>query len=129
MQSSQAIADDATILALSEAGKSSRQIEAIIGNIDHSTICNRLKHLTPRKSTEIYKTHRADILAEFQRKCMSTLDVKAIKEMCPRDRVLAMGLAYDKERVERGLSDNNTRPMVVIQVKGDAQIAVDNSVK
>jgi hypothetical protein len=129
MQSSAQRVDDATILALHDAGKGCRQIADIIGDIGKSSIAKRLKHLTPRKTTEIYKTHRADILAEFQRKCMNTLDSAEIKKMQPRDRVMAMGIAYDKERVERGLSDASTRPLVVIQVKGDhAQIAVDNPV-
>ena len=124
-------ADDSTIQALSDAGKSSREIARIVGNIAHGTIAKRLKHLTPRKATEIFKGHRADIFAELGRKLASTLDAKAIKEMHPRDRFLALGLVYDKEQIERGRG-GDARPMIVIQIKGDVQSvqcqAVDNPV-
>jgi len=113
--------DDATLLALHDAGKGCRQIADTLKTIGKSTVAKRLKHLSPRQSTEIFKGHRADIFAELGRKLANTLDAKAIKEMHPRDRFLALGLVYDKERIERGLSDNNARPMVVIQVKGDVQ--------
>jgi hypothetical protein len=120
--------DDATILALTESGKTTRQIESITGAIDHATVARRLKHLTPRKTTEIFKGYRADIFAELQRKIIDTCDHKSIKKMHPRDRFLAMGLLYDKERIERGLSDNDARPLVVIQIRGqvDTKYPVDD---
>jgi hypothetical protein len=108
--------DNAAILALHEAGKSTRQIEAILGNIDHATVAKRLKHLTPRKTTEIFKTLRGDILAEKQRQILSAVDAKAIKQMAPRDRVTAMAILYDKERIERGLSDGASKPMIMVQI-------------
>jgi hypothetical protein len=43
-------------------------------------------------------------------------------------KIMATGILYDKERIERGLSDNNTRPMVVIQVKGDASVTLTDPV-
>jgi transcriptional accessory protein Tex/SPT6 len=118
--------DDATILALTEAGKPSREIEAITG-IGYRTVCRRLKDLTPRKTTEIYKSYRADIFAEMQRKIIASCHATEIKKMATRDKFMAMGILFDKEMIVRGVIDNNTRPMVVIQVKGDATVAVDNS--
>jgi hypothetical protein len=126
MQSSAQRADDTTLLALAEAGKSTRDIATIIGSIDHSTVSRRLKHLTPRKTTEIYKFYKADILSEMQRKIISSCTGGEIKKMATRDKFMAFGILHDKEMQARGLSDSATRPLVVIQVKGDhAQIAVD----
>ena len=106
-------ADDATLLALHEAGKASRQIEAILGNIDHSTICKRLKHLTPRKTTEIFKTLRADIFAEKQRKLLMRSDKEPASS---QSRIaMAVGIYYDKEQIERG-HGADTRPLVMIQI-------------
>jgi hypothetical protein len=102
--------DDDAILALTEAGKTSREIEAIL-KYDHTTICRRLKHLTPRQSTEIFKEHRADIFAEKQRKLMMRSNGVDIKD--ERDLAVAMAVYYDKERIERGHSSEG-KPLVII---------------
>jgi len=120
-------ADDATIQALADAGKSTREVAAIVGNIAHQTIARRLKHLTPRQTTEIFKTHRADIFAELQRKILLTCDKQAIKEMHPRDRFLATGLLYDKEQIERG-HGADARPLVMIQINTGKPEPVDKTV-
>jgi hypothetical protein len=108
------IMDDETILALTSAGKSSRDIERLShGKIDHATICRRLKHLTPRQTTEIFKNHRGDILAELQRKLLMSCDNRTLKDMAARDKIVAMGILYDKERIERGHSSEG-KPLVII---------------
>ena len=58
------------IVAMHNGGLSTRKIETIIGNLDHNTIARRLKKLTPRKTTEIYKELKSDILAEKQRQLL-----------------------------------------------------------
>jgi hypothetical protein len=113
------LADNATLLALHEAGKTQEQIAQILGGLDRSTISRRLKQLTPRNATEIFKNRRADILAEMQRKIMGRLTTTDIKSANLLQKVTATGILYDKERIERGLSDASTRPLVVIQVRGD----------
>lgn len=96
--------DNTVLLALHEAGKSTREIEAIVG-LDHSTIAHRLRHLTPRKTTEIYKSLRADIFAEKQRRLLMLNDKGDSKTQ--RDIATCIGIYYDKERLERGLSSAN----------------------
>lgn len=96
---------DATLVALAGAGHSTRQIEAILGNLDHSTIARRLKSLTPRKATEIYKMLRADILSEKQRKLLLRSDRADPRSQA--DLAKAFGIYYDKERLERGQSTAN----------------------
>jgi len=119
-------ADDATLLALHEAGKSQEEIAQMIGNVHRSTISRRLKQLTPRKSTEIFKIHRADILAEFQRKIMSACTSAEIKKMVASRGMTDFGILYDKEQIERG-HGADARPLVVIQINTAVDKAVDNS--
>jgi predicted DNA-binding protein YlxM (UPF0122 family) len=73
---------------------------------------------------ESFKEHRADILAGMQEKILRSIDLDEIKKSPFGTKIMATGILYDKERIERGLSDNNTRPMVVIQVKGDANVTL-----
>jgi len=117
-------ADDATLLALHEAGKSQEEIAQMIGNVHRSTISRRLKQLTPRKSTEIFKIHRADILAEFQRKIMSACTSAEIKKMVASRGMTDFGILYDKEQIERG-HGADARPLVVIQINTAVDKAVD----
>ena len=53
-----------------------------------------------------YKDNRADVFAHIQRKLLLSLDDDSIQKMAPRDKVLASGILYDKERTERGLANN-----------------------
>jgi len=120
-------ADDATLLALHEAGKSQEEIAQMIGNVHRSTISRRLKQLTPRKSTEIFKIHRADILAEFQRKIMSACTSAEIKKMVASRGMTDFGILYDKEQIERG-HGADARPMVMIQINTGKPEPVDKTV-
>lgn len=79
-------------------------------------------------NTESWKSHRADLLAALQEKIYGAVDEDAIKKMIMSRGMTDLGILYDKERIERGLSDNDTRPLVVIQVKGQATVNVDKPV-
>ncbi len=116
--------DETALIALHEAGKSTRFIATAFGNIHWSTVARRLKHLTPRKTTDIFKELRADIFAEKQRKLMMRGNKVSIKD--ERDLAVAMAVYYDKERIERGGS-SDSRPLVVV-VRGDnAQVQVNTA--
>ena len=97
-------ADDATILALHEAGKGSRKIQEVVG-LSYRSICRRLKELTPRKTTEIYRELKADILAEKQRKLLQMSHGADPKEQ--QQIATAFGIYFDKERLTRGESTSN----------------------
>jgi len=78
-----------------------------------------------------FKSHRADLFAASQEKDLKiylSLDSEERKKAIMRRGLVDMGILYDKERIERGLSDDSTRPLVVIQVRGQANIPVDNQV-
>jgi hypothetical protein len=99
--------DPSIITALHEAGKSSYCIAAITG-VDPSTIQRRLKKLTPRKATSIFRELRADILSEKQRQLMMQASAPGHKNARDqRDLATAMAIYYDKERLERGQSTSN----------------------
>jgi len=111
----------------------SRQIGQVVGGLHHSTICKRLKHLTPRKTTEIYKELKADVLAEKQRKLLMTSAnlpareqgwiAKAIRDL------------NEVERLERGQSTANVsqidlsdRLREALKRSAQSRTKVDNSV-
>ena len=54
-----------------------------------------------------YKKHRGDILASFQAKILSKIDNAIIDKANLRDKITAMAILYDKERLERGQSTQN----------------------
>jgi hypothetical protein len=98
--------DNDTLLALQDSGKSTRQIEAIVKTMSRSTIAKRLKHLTPRQSTDIFREHKADILAEKQRQLMLLRDNPKTKcKLDPGDHrniAIAFGVYEEREARLRG---------------------------
>jgi len=124
MPPAQTAIDNDALLALHEAGKSYRQIAALAG-IHHNTVAKYLKRLTPRKATEIYKNHKADILAEFQRKILSFCGPEEIKQMVKVRGLSDFGILYDKEQIERG-HGVDARPLVMIQINTAVDKPVDN---
>ena len=65
---------------------------------------------------ETFKGNRADLLAGLQAKIYNAIDPGAIKKMIERRGLTDLGILYDKERIERGLSDASSKPMVMIQI-------------
>lgn len=65
---------------------------------------------------ESFKTYRADIFAAIQQKFIECADDPAIKKMIERRGLTDLGILYDKERIERGLSDSTSKPLVMIQI-------------
>ena len=56
---------------------------------------------------EVFKKNRADLFASTQRELLESFDPSDIKKMNVKDRVIALGIMYDKERLERGQSTSN----------------------
>ena len=93
------------IMALHDYGFPTRSIATIIGSLTWSGVARRLKKLTPRKSTEIFKFYRADILAEKQRRLLMQSNKVGANEQSKI--AIAFGVYYDKERLERNQSTAN----------------------
>jgi hypothetical protein len=109
--------DDVTLLALQSAGKTTRQIESLVQTMSRSTIAKRLKHLSPRKSTDIFRELKADILAEKQRQLLNIKDNPKTKcKLDPADHkniAIAFGVYEEREARLRGQLPEG-RPMVII---------------
>ena len=72
------------------------------------------------KNIQDYKAHRADILAGLQQRIISSITTKDIEKAPVGSRILAIAQLYDKERLERGLS-NAEQPIMII-VKNSVQV-------
>ena len=68
----------------------------------------RLKPYTAAiDSLQEIKTHRADVFTVMGQSFLDSLDADDIKAASLLQRVTAMGILYDKERLERGQSTAN----------------------
>ena len=108
----EALLNDEQMLALYESGEKKQDIAKITG-LNRNTIAKRLKHLTPRKSTEIFKEHKADIFTEFQRKIAMKASADISNARNTKDYVTALGILHDKEQQLRGINPES-RPMIIV---------------
>jgi hypothetical protein len=68
----------------------------------HSNVIRRLDNFGyDKKAVDSFKSNRADIYAVYGRKILYSVTDSDIQKMAPRDRFMAMGILYDKERLER----------------------------
>jgi DNA-binding CsgD family transcriptional regulator len=103
---------------------------AKIADVDHSTVSVTLaRYGVDTGQVETFKRHRADVLAGLQAKILASITSEDVKKSPFASRIMAVGILYDKERIERGLSDQGTAPLVVIQIRSDrATIATNQPV-
>jgi len=80
---------------------------AAIQGVSPQAIHGRIKNLLPPEEVNVYKDHRADILAGIQARLLSHLDDDRLAKASAYQLVGSMGLLYDKERLERGMSTAN----------------------
>jgi len=109
---------------------STRKI-AKLTDTDHSTVSKALtRYGVDYGLVESYQMHRADILDAVQQRIISSITDDDIKKANLMQRLAAYGIAYDKMRIERGLSDSSSKPLVLIQVNGQVNVhnPVDNPI-
>lgn len=101
-------------------------------NVSRAAITQMLKRYgIDSKLIDSFKENRADIFAGIQETVAASLTEDDIKKATLRDRTILLGTLYDKERLERGQSTNNTS--VFFHVVGEAPdlpgdaMPVDNS--
>jgi len=86
---------------------------AKIADTDHTHVIKTLQRYgIDRVHVNRYKSHRADILAGMQEKLMNSITKADIKKAPMRDKVVSVGILYDKERLERDLSTANVMSVV-----------------
>ncbi len=93
---------------------------AAIQGVSPQAIHGRIKNLLPPDELSVYKDHRADILAGIQAKLLSHLDDDRLAKASAYQLVGSMGLLYDKERLERGMSTANLSTITasIAELKG-----------
>lgn len=95
------------ITSLRDKGLSQSQIAKILG-CSREAIQQRLARVDYQQGeTKEYVRNRADILASFQWRLLSSLTDADIKKMVPDRRIWCYGVLFDKERMERGQSTEN----------------------
>ncbi|HUV58518.1 MAG TPA: hypothetical protein VMW09_00205 [Desulfatiglandales bacterium] len=84
---------------------------AKIADTDHAYVIRTLRRYgIDRVHVDLYKQHRADILAGLQADSVKTyykLTEKDKKKLIMRRGLVDLGISYDKERLERDLSTAN----------------------
>jgi hypothetical protein len=65
---------------------------------------------------ESYQNHRADILDGLAHRIIESVTDSDIKAASLLQRLSAYGIVYDKMRVEKGLSDSSTKPLVQVNI-------------
>lgn len=111
---------DEEILDLRLKGFSHRRIADILG-CSKTNITQRLtKYKTELEGLEGFKKNRADIFALHQIRALANVSDKKLKEASLRDIVIATGVLYDKERQERGQSENKNSISIILNLAHEA---------
>jgi len=100
---------------------------AAIQGVSPQAIHGRIKNLLPPDELNVYKDHRADILAGLQAKILSHLDDDRLSKASAYQLVGSAGLLYDKERLERGMSTANLASLTADIASMKRTKVVDNS--
>jgi hypothetical protein len=95
---------------------STRKIAAIT-DTDHSTVSKCLtRYGIDYGAVESYQKHRADIFDGLAHRIITSITDSDIKASSLLQRLSGLGIIYDKMRIERGLSDSASKPMVQINI-------------
>jgi len=84
---------------------------AKIAGCSHQNVHARLEK-TGLKDLDLHKKNRADIIALKSREILQSIDAADIKKAGLRDRVIAYGTLYDKERLELDKATSIIKPLV-----------------
>lgn len=96
----------AKLIELRKKGLTHKEIGKIVG-IARENVTRRLLDVDI-PGIETFKRNRADVFAYHEEKLLNSITDAQIKKAPMRDKVVSMGILYDKERLERDLSTSNT---------------------
>ena len=99
-----------SLLELHSKGLSHTQISKILG-CNPSNVTHRLQ-TAGVTSLRDYKKNRADFFAATQSRMLNNITEEDMKKASLSQKVVAAGILYDKERLERDLSTQNIKPLV-----------------
>lgn len=102
---------------------------AKVFNCTHGAVVRRISKLLPKIDTvDIFKQKRADILTAKQMEICQSLTGDKIKKSSAAQLATILGILYDKERLERGLSTENQAKLNLSLNIGVSRKNEDNSV-
>lgn len=95
------------IVELASKALTTREIETLT-NVDHTTVAKILQRYgLEKRNIDDYIANRAEIFAGLQDRILKTINDDDVKKMPATQRIVASGILYDKERLERGQSTDN----------------------
>jgi transposase len=98
---------DHSLTVKMRAGGMTCQEIADVQGCSKTNIVNVLQRYDAKKGeVEDFKRHRADILAAMQQRILRNVTAEDIAKAPLSVKLLSMGIAYDKERLERGKATN-----------------------
>jgi hypothetical protein len=93
--------------ALTNPNLTQDQIGALT-NVDRSTVSRLLAdYRIVKDNVDFYKENRADIFAGIQQKILTGITDAELQKAPVQVKMMALGVIYDKERLERGQSTEN----------------------
>ena len=96
-----------TLLELAQKGLTHEQIATIAG-CSRANVSKRLKrYRTYLKGVRYFRKNRSGILVILQKRILATVTEKSIQETPLHQRIQAVEMLYDMERLERGQSTSN----------------------
>ena len=98
------------IIEYQHKGLNNTEIGKLLG-CEHHNITQRLQ---AAENLELFKKHRAEVMATSASMLVNSLTPADIKEMNGLQKITAFGILYDKERLERGQSTANVHNLVEI---------------
>jgi len=114
--------DLADIVDLRKRGLSYAAIAKTLGCTKRNVVIRLKGVMKELDGIEEFKSYRGDILAVHQRRILDTITKGTIKEAGLRDRVIAMGVLFDKERIATGKTTGGGDLTInVINYSGAAQ--------
>ena len=102
------------VVPLREKGLSFAQIGRLLGVSKQAVHQVFEKHGFDAGTVERFRKDRGVILADLQRRLLKSMTDEAINKMAPRDRMVALGISFDKERLEVGQSSFNLSNLAVL---------------
>lgn len=84
-----------------------REIGKVVGR-HHATVSRALKRYgIESKSVKDFRDNRANVLAGYQDRILRAIDDESLKKASLKDKVVSVGILYDKEALETGRSTHN----------------------
>ena len=107
------------IIPLRNKGLSLSQIGRLLGVSKQAVHQVFERHGFDTGTVERFRKDRGAIFADLQRRLLKSMTDEEIKKMAPRDRVVALGICFDKERLEVGQSSFNLSSLSVLIKQAD----------